>query len=207
MRRLYILLAATVFSLQAYSQDSIRVQFIYGSRPLKEYKAIEKKWFGGILGGHVGIETDSGKFYSFEINGKNKIFSSKKNNSVYKIETAEEFWAVMKTKEDSIKKTTIVIPVTLQQKQKFDSIMSVYIKGPPYCYAFFGMRCAASTYDVLAQLGIFPHYSHFKTCMKIFYPRRLRKRLLAKAEINNWTITRKEGTPKRKWERDVTFNY
>jgi len=69
----------------------------------------------------------------------------------------------------------------------------------------FGMRCAASTYEILAQIGLLPQYSHFKTYMKIFYPRRLRKRLLAKAEQNNWTITRYEGTPKRKWERDVKF--
>jgi len=182
------------------------VQFIYGSRPLKKYKDTEKKWFGGILGGHVGIEGDSGRFYSFEIHGRNKIFcDGKRNNSIYKIETAEEFWSVMETKEDSIKTATVIIPISQQQKQKFDSITSAYLKQVPYCYAVFGMRCGASTYDILAQMGLFPKYSRFKTSMKIFYPRRLRKRLLAKAEQNNWTILRKQGTPKRKWERDVRY--
>ena len=87
--------------MQSYSQDSsyIKVQFLYGSSHLKKYKNTEKKWFGGILGGHVGIEGDSGKFYSFEIKGKNKIFNGKPNNSVYKIETEEEFWNVMKTRK------------------------------------------------------------------------------------------------------------
>jgi hypothetical protein len=207
MMRLVILVSINFCFLSTFSQDSsyIKVQFLYGSRPLKKYKATEKKWFGGILGGHVGIEGDSGKFYSFEIVGKNKIFNGKKNNSVYKIESEEEFWSVMKTKEDSIKKATIIVPVTLQQKQKFDSITSSYLKEVPYCYAVIGMRCGASTYEILAQMGILPQYSRFKTYMKIFYPRRLRKRLLVKAEENNWAVISKEGTPKRKWERDVKF--
>ncbi len=203
--KLLLLLATGLCFFQSYSQDAsfIKVQFIYGSRPLKKFKDTEKKWFGGILGGHVGIESDSGKFYSFEKNGRNKIFNSKPNNSIYKIETAEEFWNIMKTDEDSIKTTTIIIPVTYQQKQKLDSIALAYSKKVPYCYSVFGMRCGASTYDILAQTGLLPHYSHFKTYMKIFYPRRLRKRLLAEAKKNNWTIIRKEGTPKRKWEKDV----
>jgi hypothetical protein len=112
----------------------------------------------------------------------------------------------MKTKEDSLKKMTIVVPLSLQQKQKLDSITSAYVKQVPYCYAVFGMRCGSSTYDILAQIGIFPKYPRFKTSMKIFYPRRLRKRLIAKAEKNNWVIIRKQGTPKRKWEKDVKFN-
>ena len=203
MARAFILLVAIGIFFQSYAQDCIKVQFIYGSKPLKKFKPTEKKWFGGMLGGHVGIEGDSGTFYSFEIHGKNKIFNGKKNNSIYKLATADEFWGIMKTKEDSLKIVTIVVPLTTQQKQKFDSIASAYAKKVPYCYAVFGMRCAASTYDILAQIGFFPQYSRFKTCMKIFYPRKLRKRLLAKAEENKWTIIRKQGTPKRKWEKDV----
>lgn len=203
MLRLSFLWVATICFYHTYAQDSIKVQFLYGSKPLKQYKHTEKKWFGGILGGHVGIESDSGKFYSFEINGRNRIFSGKAYNSVYKIETAKEFWSVMKTDGDSVKKTTVVIPVTIQQKQKLDSITSAYVKHVPYCYAVFGMRCGASTYDILAQIGILHRYSRFKTCMKIFYPRRLRKRLLAEAKENHWTVIRQDGTKRRKWERDV----
>ena len=202
MLRLYIALVAVGICFQSHSQDCIKVQFIYGSRPIKKYKE-EKKWFGGILGGHVGIEGDSSRFYSFEIHGKNKIFNGRPDNSIYKIESADEFWNIMKTKEDSLKITTIILPLTTQQKQMFDSITTAYSKEVPYCYAVFGMRCGASTYDVLAQLGFFTRYSKFKTCMKIFYPRKLRRRLLLKAKQNNWTIIRKDGTTKRKWERDV----
>ena len=34
----------------------IKVHFLYGSKPKKEYKKTESKWFGGIHGGHVEIE-------------------------------------------------------------------------------------------------------------------------------------------------------
>lgn len=205
MSRTAVVLSFMFWCTIACAQDStfIQVQFLYGSKPLKKYRSTEKKWFGGILGGHAGIEDDRGKFYSFEINGRNKIFNGRPNNSIYKIETENEFWNVMETPEDSVKRTTITIPISPEQKQKFDSIASSYCKKVPYCYAVFGMRCGASTYDILAQIGILPRYSHFKTCMKIFYPRKLRKRLLLQAEKNNWTIIRKQGTPKRKWERDV----
>lgn len=205
MKVLLVLIFCICYLTSLYSQDSscIRVQFLYGSKPQKKYKHTEKKWFGGILGGHVGIEGDSGRFYSFEIVGKNKIFNGKADNSAFKLATEEEFWNVMKTKEDSLKKATIIIPITGKQKQKFDSITSAYLNEVPYCYAVFGMRCASSTYEILAQLGILPQYSHFKTYMKIFYPRRLRKRLLARAEKYNWVVIQKEGTPKRKWEKDV----
>ncbi|MGZ3880137.1 MAG: hypothetical protein ACXVBJ_15945 [Flavisolibacter sp.] len=191
--------------LLAHSQDSpcIKVQFIYGSKPLKKYKETEKKWFGGIHGGHVGIEGDSGKFYSFEIAGKNKLIGGKPDNCAYRCVTSEHFWSIMKTREDSIKFATITIPLTASQKHKLDSITTAYMLRVPYSYAVFGMRCAASTYEILAQIGILPEYSPLKTSMKIFYPRRLRKRLLRKAEKNNWMVTRKEGTPKRKWEKDV----
>jgi hypothetical protein len=205
LMKMYLLILFIFSFLHSHSQNTacLKVQFLYGSKPLKKHKETEKKWFGGMLGGHVGFEGDRGKFYSFEIIGKNKIFNGNHNNSIYKIATEEEFWNVMKTKEDSVKKTTIIIPITQQQRQKFDSITTAYLQKVPYCYAVFGMRCGSSTYEILAQMNILPQYSRFKTTMKIFYPRRLRKRLLAKAEKNNWTVIRKGGTPKRKWERDV----
>jgi hypothetical protein len=201
----WLLLLFPFFFLLAHSQDSacIKVQFIYGSKPLKKYKDTEKKWFGGIHGGHVGIEGDSGSVYSFEKTGKNKVFNGQPDNCAYRSVSAEEFWSVMKTKEDSLKSATIIIPISQLQKQKLDSITSVYIQQVPYCYAVFGMRCGSSTYEILAEMGILPRYSRFKTSMKIFYPRRLRKRLLDRAEKNNWTVIRREGTPKRKWEKDV----
>ncbi len=101
-----------------------------------------------------------------------------------------------------MKKTVVTIPVTLQQKQLLDSIAVVYTGNTPYDYAFIGMRCSAAAYEILGQLGIVESYSHSKTCRRIFYPRKLRRRMLRLAADNNWTVTRTPGTIRRKWEAE-----
>ena len=188
-----------------YSQDStfLKVHFLYGSKPLKKYKDTERKWFGGVLGGHVGIEGDSGKILNFLRRGKIHWFAKKDNRqSMYKEHDFCNFYALFRTDPDSVKKAIIYIPVTIQQKQQFDSIATAYLQKTPYDYAFFGMRCGAAAYDILGQLAILPKHSNSRTCKKIFYPKKLRKRLLKKATKNNWTIIRQDGSMKRKWERD-----
>jgi hypothetical protein len=103
---------------------------------------------------------------------------------------------------DSVKKAFVYIPVTRQQKQKFDSIATEYLKQTPYDYALLGMRCGAAAYEILGQLGILTRYSYSKTYKKIFYPKKLRKTLFKKATENGWTIVRQDGSSKRKWEQD-----
>ena len=180
----------------------IKVHFMYGSRPYKKYKDSERKWFGGILGGHVGIEGDSGQILNFRPKGNFHVFSSKKNkHSHYEEHTFNEFYALFRSNPDSVKKAIVTIPVTPLQKQKFDSLNALYLQQSPYDYALFGMRCGAATYEILGQLGILRNYNYRKTYMKIFYPQKLRKRLLSIAEQNNWNIERYEGSPKRKWEK------
>jgi hypothetical protein len=188
-----------------YSQDStlLKVHFLYGSKPLKKYKDTERKWFGGVLGGHVGIEGDSGRILNFLRRGKVHWFAKKNDkHSIYKEHDVRSFYAIFRYNADSVKKAIIYIPVTRQQKQQFDSIAKAYLKVTPYDYAFFGMRCGAAAYDILAQVGVLPRYSYAKTYKKIFYPKKLRKRLLKKATKYNWTIIRHDGSMKRKWERD-----
>src|SRR3954451_1597248 len=70
MKPVLIFLSCCLF-LQARSQDSsvIKVHFLYGSKPFRKYKDTEPKWFGGMLGGHVGIETDSGQILNFTPRG------------------------------------------------------------------------------------------------------------------------------------------
>jgi hypothetical protein len=206
--RTFFFVVTLSLSLFSYSQDSlfIRVHFLYGSKPKKQFKNSEKKWFGGMLGGHVGIEYGANRFYSFEGRGKQHLFGKRKNkHSVYRRIDSTTFWDMMGTPGDSVKKLSIFLPVNEAQAHNFDSITRSYLAETPYDYAVFGMRCGASTYEILAQLGILKSYSHFRTYMKIFYPRRLRKRLIAKADSNKWTMIRKEGTQRRKWEKDVTF--
>ncbi|MDJ1468511.1 hypothetical protein QNI19_10730 [Cytophagaceae bacterium DM2B3-1] len=58
----------------------IKVHFLYGSKPKKEFKFLEKKWFGGMHGGHVSIETDS-VVTGFGPKGKFHVFGNRKKLS------------------------------------------------------------------------------------------------------------------------------
>jgi len=194
-----------IVNLASFAQDSshIKVLFLYGSKPLPAYKNEERKWFGGMLGGHVGIEGSQDSVLNFIPQGSFHLYAKKANrHSHYVIHDETGFWRVLGGNEDSVKKAVVTIPVTLQQKQLFDSIQSAYLQQTPYDYALLGMRCGAATYEVLAQLGILKQYSYKKTYTKIFYPKKLRRRLFAVAAKNGWAITRQDGSERRKWESD-----
>lgn len=203
--RPFIVCIFCLISRLAYAGDTVflKVHFLYGSRPLKEYQDTEKKWFGGILGGHVGIEGDSNRIINFLPSGSFHVFKKESNrHSTYAVHNESSFYAILGGDPDSVKKAIIYVPVTTQQKQQFDSISAAYLAQTPYDYALFGMRCGAASYEILGQLAILKSYPRKKTAKKIFYPRKLRKRLLKKAVSNGWTIERQEGSPKRKWEKD-----
>ena len=206
VRLILLLVFCFCFSFcHAFAQDSfyLKVHFLYGSKPLKKYKATESKWFGGMLGGHVGIESDSGKILNFIPKGEFHWFAKNdKPHSAYAEHGAGGFYSILGGNADSAKKAVVIIPISFQQKQRFDSISNAYLKQTPYDYAFFGMRCGAAAYEILGQLDILPSYSYSKTYKKIFYPKKLRKRLFKKAKENGWTILKEEGSPKRKWEQD-----
>jgi hypothetical protein len=192
-------------ALHAFSQDStyLKVHFLYGSKPVKKYKQTEPKWFGGKKGGHVGIEGDSDRIVSFVRKEKFHWFSkSGDRHSTYMVHSACRFYAILGGNSDSVKKAVVYIPVSRKQKQKFDSISTVYLHQTPYDYALFGMRCAAAAYDILGQLNIVTSYKNSKTYKKIFYPKKLRKRLFKMAHKNGWLVTKTQGSIRRKWERD-----
>lgn len=170
---------------------------------MKKYKATEQKWFGGILGGHVGIQGGSDRIVNFSPKGRFHVLANRRNkHSAYALHSVDNFYAILGHSLDSVKKAIVYIPVTGQQKQQFDSIATAYLKQTPYDYAFIGMRCSAAAYDILSQLGILTSYSYSRTFRKIFYPKKLRKRLFKKATENGWAIARENGSSKRKWERD-----
>jgi len=111
--------------LLSYAQDTafIKVHFLYGSRPLKKYKHSEPKWFGGILGGHVGIEGDSGSIVNFLPKGKFHWFAKKNNpHSTYAEHSEKSFYGILGGHPDSVKRTVVYVPVSRRQKQQFDSI-------------------------------------------------------------------------------------
>lgn len=181
----------------------LKVLFLYGSKPARGFKQQEPKWFGGMLGGHVGIEGAQDSVLSFVPQGKFHWIAKKSNlHSQYVISTEAAFWQILGGDADSVKKAIVVIPVTALQKQKFDSIRQAYLQAPPYDYALIGMRCGAAAYDILAQLQILKHYGYTKTYGKIFYPKKLRCRLLKLATQNRWTVIRLDGSTRRTWEGD-----
>jgi len=99
----------------AHSQDTLKVHFLYGSKPVKKYKATEPKWFGGMLGGHVGIERDSDRILNFVPNGKFHWFSNPNNkHSRYTIYSYDRFYSVMGGDPDSNKKAIVYIPINSQ---------------------------------------------------------------------------------------------
>lgn len=209
MQYLLILLTSFVLISPSHAQetslhtDTLHVRFLYGSKPKPQHKREQKRWFGGMLGGHVGIQYDSTRYLSFFYEGRVHIFQHKKNkNGQYDLQTDSAFHYIMDKNVDSVKSLSIYIPITRIQKEKFLSVCASYIDKTPYDYAFFGVRCGSSTYDVLSQVGVVKKYSYFKMWTKIFYPKKLRWRLIRQAKKNNWKMVKQKGTHKRFWETD-----
>jgi hypothetical protein len=191
------------YTASAQQTKYLPVHFLYGSRPLQKYKFMEKKWFGGKMGGHVGIEIDSNKIINFVHHGNFHLISNKQNkHSSYVLSTPTRFNTILGGDSGKVKTLTIFIPVNQRQKEMLDSISGVYLIRSPYDYALFGMRCGAACYEVLAQIGILPQFSNSKTALKVFYPKILRKQLLSKAAENGWQMVRHDGTERRSWETD-----
>ena len=163
---------------------------------------MENSWFGGKMGGHVGIEVDSNKILNFVHQGTFHIVSSRKKNGKYIITSRSQFNSILGGDSNKVKTITILVPVKAEQFQKLDSLSRAYLIESPYDYAFLGMRCAAASYEVLSQIGLLPHYSKSKTVLKIFYPKLLRKELLRKAQENGWVTIRQAGSNRRSWESD-----
>jgi hypothetical protein len=197
------------FAFAQQNTTFLKVHFLYGSTPKPQHKATESKWFGGLLGGHAGIEWQNGEngkpnevLHFLPSGGFHVFCNDKKPKSAIVTNELNDFWQVFGGRAKNMKKLTITIPITQDQKEQLDEISAKYQTRTPYDYAFFGMRCGASTHEILAQIGIVKKYAYRKTYMKVFIPAVLRKNLLRQAEKNNWKIERAAGTDHRKWERD-----
>jgi hypothetical protein len=188
-----------LFSGACYAQpatDTIKLNFLYGSIPAKGYKGTEPKLFGGLKGGHVNIQAN-GRVLDFRPEGNCHILpANQKPNGGFFINSSI-YWDTATTKWVSIS-----IPVTRQQLLQLDSLFNQYAQKTPYDYAVFGMRCAAASYDVLSEAGLFKQLSNKNNIIAHFYPKLLRKKMLAWAKKNNYSIYFHEGKPSRKWEKD-----
>lgn len=199
---LYTLLASMPY---VFASDSslIKVHFLYGSKPKKEFKAVEKQWFGGMLGGHVGIEYVPGYVIDFVPYGKFHVISHHKNmHSRFNNRTVASFWTTLGSNTHDAKKASFVIPINEKQKRCLDSLVHVYTQATPYDYAFVGMRCGAAAYDILSLIDVVKKHPRWELVFKIFYPKRLRKRLFCLAKEKAWKVETQEGTHRRVWERD-----
>ena len=185
----------------ALAEDTLvlKVHFIYGSKPKKEFKHTEHKIFGGIHGGHVYMETNN-KIVSFGTNnGTWHIFPHKsKTAGKYRVDKN------LNWHNDTAKQqlTTVYIPITAQQYIDFKIAEKKYYECTPYDYAFIGMRCAAGGYDMLMKAGICKKKKRFGIITTNFYPKRLRVKLLHRAQKEKWLVTKIEGRNTRIWERD-----
>ncbi len=197
------LVCKPIFIIAQLDSTTIRVHFLHGSKPKYKYKHTEDKWFGGLLGGHAGVEYAPNCILNFVPKARFHFFS-KRNiiNSRFVVHDTLSFYEILSGKTDSVKKTIISIRISPVQKLKLDSIVSCYRKHSPYDYAFFGMRCGAAAYDVLAQVEVLEAHSFSKTWRSIFYPRRLRRKLESKQLANVTQIKKVQGSYKRKWEND-----
>lgn len=188
------------------AKDSIvylKVHFLYGSTPKRAFRDSEPRWFGGKLGGHVGIEIDSVHILNFIPNGSFHYFAHRNSrHSAFALHDPESFWSIFGSPGDSVEKLTIYIPATISQKRLLDSLSNAYTNNSPFDYAFIGMRCGAAAYYVLSHLGIVNTLGLGRTKFSIFYPRKLRKKLIRLAVKNGWKMEHKEGSTRRKWERD-----
>lgn len=182
---------------------NITVHFLHGSKPHKKYKYEEDRWFGGILGGHAGVEFEPNKILNFVPKARFHVFSHPKIiNSKFSIHDTVSFYEILGGQYSSVKKTMITIKISALQKQKLDSLVIAYHKKSPYDYAFFGMRCGAATYDVLAQIGVVNKYKFNKTWRLIFYPKIIRCRLQKVSVRNKYVIRKEKGSDRRIWESD-----
>ncbi len=176
--------------------DTIQVNFLYGSVPAPGFRDSEKPAFGGLKGGHVNIQS-SGRVLDFRPHGNCHIVPiDKKPNGGFDINKAM-YWDTATTKWASIR-----IPVTASQKKELESIFDEYAASTPYDYAVFGMRCAAASYDVLSRIGLFPELSERSNIIAHFYPKLLRKKVIAWARKRNYDIVFHEGRASRVWESD-----
>ena len=192
-----LILISILFFNSCFAGDttySIKINFLYGSRPAKGHRHDESKLFGGIKGGHVNIEA-GGRVLDFTPGNNPLLPHNKKPSGGFSINSSV-------TWDDDDKWKTVIVPVTPEQYFALQIIFDSVAAKTPYDYAIFGMRCAAASYDVLSKIGLFTEYPIKKNIATHFYPKLLRKKVLKWAEKNNYVVHSNERRASRKWESD-----
>ena len=203
MRYCLLLMLSYVWQPAFTQQPVVKVHFLYGSKPEKAYEIVEKKWFGGIYGGHVGISVDD-SIISFVPLGKLHYFARRDSlHSRFISSSIKDFKGIFDGATDAaVRHVCVEIPITDEQYQTLQLVTYRYLNQTPYDYAFIGMRCASATYDMLSQAGIMKPLKKSRMVTKIFYPKKLRKRIWGLAKEKNYRIAFEEGRDTRIWEKD-----
>ncbi len=178
--------------------NSFHIHFVYGSKPKREFRNIGERVPGGLLGGHIYIQSGE-NVYGFESIYHNRIhiFPHRRFNSIFKKEHLNDW----KTATGDQKMASIEIPVEATAIRHLNNLLENFHRQTPYDYAVFGMRCGSSTYQILSELGIFPVASKIVTMLRIPYPGILRKKMLRIAETSNYKVTTQAGNTRRTWEK------
>lgn len=193
----FLLIFSLAFS-QVDSSRFIKVHFLYGSKPKRKYKDTEYKAFGGIHGGHVTIQVDDIDYGFVPTTNRVHIFARKE----YKSDFVDNQLNGQEPYSKENKTVTFIIPITQQQYLDIKRIHKTYCDTSPYDYAFFGMRCASTTQDILGQIAVVKKKKRVGNIVTTFYPKKLRKRLFKLAKKNNYQVIKNEGRLSRKWESD-----
>lgn len=200
--KIFILLIC-LLAFDTISQDDtthfLKVNFLYGSKPDKHYKQTERKRFGGLHGGHVTIQVDNLDYGLVPTKSNIHIFPGKITASQFQ-EFRFNDYQIRYGLND--KTATFSIPLDSLQYKQLKNILNEYKDNVPYDYAFFGMRCASTAHDILAQIGILKKQSNFAYIFSSFYPKMLRRKLFKLAETYHFDVQKTEGTSTRKWEKD-----
>lgn len=203
--KIWILCLLLLLPKFALGQDStvLKVHFLYGSKPYRQFRHTEYRSFGGIHGGHVGIELRDDQIINFIPHGKLHWYSRHYNkHSKFDQHNKISFYSIMGGRINDVKKAIFYIPISDSQSRIFENITTSYLDETPYDYAFLGMRCGAAGYDLLSRIGVLKPHANCTTSKKIFYPKKLRKRLFKMAKANHWKVELTNGSITRKWESD-----
>lgn len=172
------------------------MHFYYGSRPKWNARKVEKKQFGGLHDGHVSLQIGDSVF-SFRKRGKIHVFPHRKGYHSKWENLPLEIWMKDTAKA---KYCTFIIVIPRVQYGLLKEIQSHYSYCDPYDYAYFGMRCASSAYDVLTQIHVLKKRSQESIIIHNFYPQRLRLKLFRASQINHWEVVTHQGSSLRRWE-------
>ena len=192
---LTIIFFCSIKSLTA--QDTLTFYCVYGSKPKAKG---ESSWFGGKLGGHIGLGINADTVFHF--NPRGPVYALNRNSplGVWRKNSAADFLCTFGC--DSVKTLIVKIPVDHTKWVKVREKGLEFIKKSPYEYAFFGMRCTAACYHLLSIADVYPELSKRKMTNKFFYPRKLRRKLLEDPRNSGWIISREPGRTTRKWDHD-----